>query len=661
MTSVNSHLYLDPEQQDLLLAALATNPTPMYSQLQYIHSLDGIDFTNSSKTQQKQSAAPAPTQPLNEIDMTHTSSVIDYSTPLDGLNGVSPVVDNLDYSFDLDGSYDYDLSMGGEFGTSVEDTTLESPITVEHEKRKTPPGVTASTDPQGTEPKRREKETEDKVPKKPGRKPLTSEPTSKRKAQNRAAQRAFRERKEKHLKDLEQKVADLEKASEAANKENSALKQHIERLQTELNEYRKRLNESKSGFNNLLAKGSNGGFQFEFPLFGPTPPGRLGLARPGQSGQMNGAASNSGMNTDSQTGRTRSLTTPSSSTSAILPPSGVSSAAGSSRFTSTPQTTQDNTSTAFSSYYTPITRVGRSTRESTSEFASEGHRDTPSSHKVESSPSASSVSHHGTNSSMTSPESNSHSPLSYKQEQLESVTEEIGQVISSDHDEPGYHCGVLDDGEASFCEKLGAIVCGNPRNPAPLDPDSKLLPNLNEIIPRPDPSIARSNNNIANNTISQVNSAYDPVLFGDYRDSTDQANLDLNMSFFDAAFPMADFSLGSPIISGSPVNENVEPEVKKPVKVSGLDSPEDDNSSSEDEEVRVTSKADANLLTCNKIWDRINSHPKFLSGELDMDNLCAELKSKAKCSETGVVVGQKDVEEVLSKVGSKICDNNLQK
>lgn len=44
--------------------------------------------------------------------------------------------------------------------------------------------------------------------------------SQKRKAQNRAAQRAFRERKERHLKDLETKVDELEKASESTNHEN---------------------------------------------------------------------------------------------------------------------------------------------------------------------------------------------------------------------------------------------------------------------------------------------------------------------------------------------------------------------------------------------------------------------------------------------------------
>ena len=49
--------------------------------------------------------------------------------------------------------------------------------------------------------------------------------------------------------------------------------------------------------------------------------------------------------------------------------------------------------------------------------------------------------------------------------------------------------------------------------------------------------------------------------------------------------------------------------------------------------------------------DRISNHPRFVSGELDMDGLCSELRSKAKCSETGVVVAETDVQEVLTKAG----------
>ncbi|KAL0945565.1 hypothetical protein HGRIS_014726 [Hohenbuehelia grisea] len=55
----------------------------------------------------------------------------------------------------------------------------------------------------------------------------------KRKEQNRAAQRAFRERKEKHVKDLEDKVSELEAKNEKTQSENDNLKDLLSRLQTE--------------------------------------------------------------------------------------------------------------------------------------------------------------------------------------------------------------------------------------------------------------------------------------------------------------------------------------------------------------------------------------------------------------------------------------------
>lgn len=101
----------------------------------------------------------------------------------------------------------------------------------------------------------------------------------KRKAQNRAAQRAFRERKEQHLKDLETKVEEMEKASQVTNQENGQLKAEVERLQVELKEYRKRLSwvssnvgaRQQSGVNQSrsMTLGNTGSdFQFQFPKFG---------------------------------------------------------------------------------------------------------------------------------------------------------------------------------------------------------------------------------------------------------------------------------------------------------------------------------------------------------------------------------------------------------
>jgi AP-1-like factor len=54
-----------------------------------------------------------------------------------------------------------------------------------------------------------------------------------RKEQNRAAQRAFRERKEKHVQDLEGRVAELEAAQRAKDTENDNLRDLLTRLQEE--------------------------------------------------------------------------------------------------------------------------------------------------------------------------------------------------------------------------------------------------------------------------------------------------------------------------------------------------------------------------------------------------------------------------------------------
>ncbi|EIW65222.1 uncharacterized protein TRAVEDRAFT_111498 [Trametes versicolor FP-101664 SS1] len=55
----------------------------------------------------------------------------------------------------------------------------------------------------------------------------------KRKEQNRAAQRAFRERKERHVKDLEDKVAALEAKNSMSEQENENLRDLLQRLQNE--------------------------------------------------------------------------------------------------------------------------------------------------------------------------------------------------------------------------------------------------------------------------------------------------------------------------------------------------------------------------------------------------------------------------------------------
>jgi len=56
---------------------------------------------------------------------------------------------------------------------------------------------------------------------------------SRRKAQNRAAQRAFRERKERHVKELETKLSALESSTHSLQSDNERLKAALDRARTE--------------------------------------------------------------------------------------------------------------------------------------------------------------------------------------------------------------------------------------------------------------------------------------------------------------------------------------------------------------------------------------------------------------------------------------------
>jgi AP-1-like factor len=149
--------YLDPNQQDLLLAALASNtqdPNALYSN------------TDNTKAMNNNSQFPYPVD--TGFDPTYFASP-QQSTPANAFAGSiteSPYVDYLDgdNNFDFDGD-NGDLMIGALPGTNPDDGT---------EKRSRPDDDADDAEGGG---KRREGE-ENKQAKKPGRKPLTSEPTT---------------------------------------------------------------------------------------------------------------------------------------------------------------------------------------------------------------------------------------------------------------------------------------------------------------------------------------------------------------------------------------------------------------------------------------------------------------------------------------------------
>lgn len=56
-------------------------------------------------------------------------------------------------------------------------------------------------------------------------------------------------------------------------------------------------------------------------------------------------------------------------------------------------------------------------------------------------------------------------------------------------------------------------------------------------------------------------------------------------------------------------------------------------------------------LTPNR--EKIQSCPSVQNGNIDMDDLCSQLQSKAKCSGDGPVINEKDFKDIIHKIVRK--------
>lgn len=210
-----------------------------------------------------------------------------------------------------------------------------------------------------------------------------------------------------------------------------------------------------------------------------------------------------------------------------------------------------------------------------------------------------------------------------------------------------------------------------------------------------------ANNNLGNFDINS-NPAYnvpqldsfDPVLFGDYRD-TSQDNIfgnDFSGGFFDDAL-----NTTAPLDYGSPSNlfgilqtlpqPSPQPSTTAPAPSRNLMAEIDKTRDGGDEDYGLpktqpqqstTVKKDSTgkLISCNSIWyappafpknttppyppsaapnphprNQLQSNPDFQDGKFDLDGLCSELRAKARCSESGVMVDQDHVDKALKKLG----------
>ncbi|KAJ5172031.1 AP-1-like transcription factor napA [Penicillium capsulatum] len=585
-------LYLSPNQQDLLLAALSSNnpPKKQSNQTPQIKPDHSPDHTSSN-------GASAP--PSGNFENPQNMNAFGFG------DDESPF---LDFNGEVDFEFPGSANLIGDLPGSTPGQEYDP-----GEKRKSMDGQ-SEVDVEETGRKRRDSEA-----KKPGRKPLTSEPTTKRKAQNRAAQRAFRERKEKHLKDLETKVEELQSSSDTANQENGLLRAQVERLQVELREYRKRLSWMSSGNSALSAmtsipsahsKGAyglqNNDFFFDFPKFGDLPGSHLFNSQEKKTDQTK--SKDSGLRAPGVLSRenlngqaTREASRP---------------AASSSSNASTPG--------ARSTQWAPARSNG--TASSNASVKASYNNLKPSSTNQDStnsaSPSSSSDSHQSQllSSNGTSPEPSLNSP-------------------DAKHNGGNNSCSIHGGnyGEESFCAQLG-MACGNINNPVPAvrDPKAKSDSVSNDQPPSADDQFGLE-------WLTQQNGGqFDPVLFGDWREPQDAVLSQDFGSFFNEAFPLPD--LGSPshnLTEAISPQQQQQQQAPKKSLIAQIDS-------KQDEEV-VPGEDKAKMLSCTKIWDRLQSMEKFRNGEIDVDNLCSELRTKARCSEGGVVVDQTDVDDIMGR------------
>lgn len=605
--NVNPDFTLSARQEELLFRALNSNKA---SSLETVFSQANDPFSMAPGSLSESPVQAPGSGTLNSFD---ESPFIDY-----------------DYEFDADGSFDYQFSNDsqGQMIGNLPGTSSDGDADT-HDKRSHP-----EDDGDDEEGGGKRREGDEKASKKPGRKPLTSEPTSKRKAQNRAAQRAFRERKEKHLKDLETKVEDLEKASESANHENSILRAQIEKMSMELREYRKRLSlNGNSGRNSSLNSGlpayltgkslglnnpNDVNFQFEFPKFGRLP-------GPASTPVLSGTRQSASPSTVTQqipSPIERNQVSPLNQTLQQFPVTSSSTAG------LTPGQNDGGDMSSLSGLFSPsiLESVSKSPPfEFFSNNGSNGSRSSTDSngqmstgHNTSySSPSASSNSNLGPSSSCgTSPEPSMQSPVYGKGSDatLTTIGEENSTVTPV-------------EGELTFCEKLN-MACGNPNNPVPRTMSKSGVNSGNS-----------DSSNLDINGIDwfaqQNGNQFDPQLFGDYREPQDNilSAEGFSDSFFTDAYALPDFN--------SPFNIAPSPASTKKDLVAQIDEQQND------EEEVVPGEDPSQLLSCNTIWDRLQSCPKVKEGEFDLDLLCKDLQKKAKCSETGAVVNESDFNKIM--------------
>ena len=153
---------------------------------------------------------------------------------------------------------------------------------------------------------------------------------------------------------------------------------------------------------------------------------------------------------------------------------------------------------------------------------------------------------------------------------------------------------------------------------------------------------------------------FDPVLFGDYRDPQDNILNNTFDDFFNDALPTQDFA--SPYNTGDVPQAEPKRDLMKEIEVKqngGNEDREEDNCVGLTKLWWVTRAAIARVRTDVQSRDRMQNSEKVQSGEADMDDLCSQLKAKARCSGKGAEIAERDVDKILGPVSPTKDDHQF--
>lgn len=64
-----------------------------------------------------------------------------------------------------------------------------------------------------------------------------------------------------------------------------------------------------------------------------------------------------------------------------------------------------------------------------------------------------------------------------------------------------------------------------------------------------------------------------------------------------------------------------------------------------------TPGSDSHLLSASATWDLLQSHPLYLSGAVDIGEVCERLKKMARCDGMGPMFEEEEVRKVIEEVG----------